>query len=78
MFAGLHGAKVVIASRRKKVLSDATHSLQEAGIQAHFVQGDVRRAEDTDRMVEETVKKFGGLDILVNCAAGNFLVSIST
>lgn len=38
------------------------------------VEGDVRRREDTQRVVETTVKHFRKLDILVNAAAGNFLV----
>lgn len=38
-------------------------------------EGDVRKQEDAKRVVESTVKHFGGLDILVNAAAGNFLVS---
>lgn len=37
--------------------------------------GDVRKREDAQRVVEATVKHFGMLDILVNAAAGNFLVS---
>ena len=38
------------------------------------LQGDVRKAEDAERWVREAVERFGRLDILVNCAAGNFLV----
>lgn len=38
-------------------------------------EGDVRKREDAKRVVKETVKHFGKLDILVNAAAGNFLVS---
>ena len=34
------------------------------------VQGDVRRYEDCQRMVEEAVARFGRLNILVNCAGG--------
>lgn len=35
----------------------------------------MRKQEDAKRVVESTVKHFGKLDILVNAAAGNFLVS---
>lgn len=34
----------------------------------------MRKNQDCERWVEETCAKLGGLDILVNCAAGNFLV----
>ncbi|KAK1577782.1 hypothetical protein Q3G72_024754 [Acer saccharum] len=37
--------------------------------------GDVRWQEDAKRVVESTFKYFRRLDILVNAAAGNFLVS---
>lgn len=38
-------------------------------------QGDVRKPEDCQRWVDETVAQLGRLDILVNCAAGNFLAA---
>lgn len=39
------------------------------------LQGDVRKADDCARWAEETARHFGGVDILVNCAAGNFLAA---
>ena len=39
------------------------------------MQGDVRKADDTARCIQQTLERFQRLDILVNCAAGNFLVS---
>ena len=38
------------------------------------MQGDVRKAADCERWVQEATAHFGRLDVLVNCAAGNFLV----
>lgn len=35
----------------------------------------MRKADDCVRWAEDTVKHFGRLDILVNCAAGNFLAA---
>ena len=43
-------------------------------MQAWMLQGDVRKAADCERWVQETTARFGRLDVLVNCAAGNFLV----
>lgn len=37
--------------------------------------GDVRKIEDCRRVVSNTVEKFGGVHVLVNGAAGNFLAS---
>lgn len=38
-------------------------------------EADVRKHEDAKRVVESTFEHFGRLDVLVNAAAGNFLVS---
>ncbi|KAM7532395.1 hypothetical protein LguiB_035805 [Lonicera macranthoides] len=72
---GKHGASVAIMGRRKSVLDSAVSTLQSLGIPAVGFEGDVRKQEDAKRVVESTVKHFGKLDILVNSAAGNFLVS---
>ncbi|GAA0138823.1 reductase [Lithospermum erythrorhizon] len=72
---GKHGASIAIMGRRKNVLDAAVSSLQSLGIQAVGFEGDVRKQEDARRVVESTIKHFGKLDILVNAAAGNFLVS---
>lgn len=44
-------------------------------MQAFGFEGDVRKQEDASRVVESTFNNLGSLDILVNAAAGNFLVS---
>lgn len=72
---GIHGASIAVMGRRKSVLDSAVSSFQSLGIPAVGFEGDVRRQEDAKRVVESTVKHFGKLDILVNAAAGNFLVS---
>jgi len=73
---GKHGAAgVMIMGRRKQFLDDAVRLLEAGGIKAAACVGDVRRPEDCDAAVKETVKAFGSLDVLVNCAAGNFLAA---
>lgn len=72
---GRHGASIAIMGRRKQVVDSAVSSLQSLGIQAIGVAGDVRKRDDIARVLESTIKHFGKLDILVNAAAGNFLVS---
>lgn len=71
---GKHGAAVAIMGRRRSVVDSAVSALRSQGIQAIGVEGDVRKREDAVRVIEETIKEFGKLDILVNAAAGNFLV----
>src|ERR671919_2619753 len=70
---GTLGARIAIASRNSQHLEEGCAALREAGIDALAVQLDVRNPEQVDEMVERTVKHFGGIDLLVNNAAGNFI-----
>ncbi len=72
---GLHGAKVVLMGRRGGFLEKAVGLLRKEGVKAAWVQGDVRQSEDADKAVAKAVQEFGSLSILVNAAAGNFLVT---
>ena len=58
------GARVVLFAR------DQAKGESEASLipNAKFIHGDVTKAEDCRRAVEESIQMFGGLDILVNCA----------
>jgi NAD(P)-dependent dehydrogenase (short-subunit alcohol dehydrogenase family) len=71
---GALGARIAIASRDSAHLETGCAALREAGIDPLAIQLDVRKTEQVDEMVERTVKHFGSLDILVNNAAGNFIV----
>lgn len=71
---GAHGAKgVVIMGRRQQFLEDAAKLLKAKGVSAEICIGDVRKPEDCAAAVKKATDSFGSLDILVNCAAGNFL-----
>lgn len=72
---GKHGASVALMGRRKQVLQSAVSVLESLSIPAIGLEGDVRKQEDAARVVESTFKHFGRIDILVNAAAGNFLVA---
>ena len=71
---GALGARIAIASRNSQHLEAGCAALCAAGVDALAVQLDVRKPEQVDEMVERTVKHFGGFDILINNAAGNFVV----
>lgn len=66
---------MVITGRRREVLDAAVSDLTKCGITATGLQGDVRSPEACQGWVASTVQQFGHLDILVNCAAGNFLAN---
>jgi 3-oxoacyl-[acyl-carrier protein] reductase len=74
------GARVVVTD----IVGDAAQATAEAlraeGLHAHCVVGDITRAEDVRRLVEETVSVFGGVHILVNNAGfprDKYLVKMS-
>ena len=69
---GKHGAKLVIASRRQKKLDAACLEFGKSDLACLAVAADVRKPDDVERIVSNTLDKFKGLDIVVNCAAGNF------
>jgi len=63
------GAKVMIVSRSKQKCESTVENLKKKGqVHVAFVQGDVSKADDAQRMVDTTVKRFGQIDILVNNA----------
>lgn len=59
------GAKIVLVSRRREVLSEIASGLDDALV----VQADLSSAEDVLQVIERTVSHFGRIDILVNNAA---------
>jgi NAD(P)-dependent dehydrogenase (short-subunit alcohol dehydrogenase family) len=68
--------KVVVADIKKESGERTVSQIREVGGDALFIEADVSKSPDTDRMVEKTLKEFGRLDILVNNAGINFLTPI--
>ncbi len=60
------GAAVVVAGRTVANLEATCNEVESIGGKAAFVPSDVSREEDAVRLVEETLRIFGRLDILVN------------
>jgi len=61
------GARIVMTARREAPLNAAAEVVRaETGSRVLAVAADVRRAEDCVRVVENTVKVFGRIDVLVN------------
>jgi NAD(P)-dependent dehydrogenase (short-subunit alcohol dehydrogenase family) len=62
------GAKVVVAGRRQEEGEAVAAEIVSAGGEAHFVQTDVTKEDQVERLVAETVDRFGRLDIAFNNA----------
>ncbi|MFD0976063.1 SDR family oxidoreductase [Salinimicrobium gaetbulicola] len=68
------GAKVAISSRNLEKLQNTAKELEEeTGGTCLPLQCDVRNYEEVENMLDQTVKEFGSVDILLNNAAGNFI-----
>ena len=66
--AAREGANVVIADVLEKEGNAVVAEIRALGGKAIFVRTDVRSTADCDRMVAETVKAFGSLDVALNAA----------
>ena len=62
------GAMVALVSRRAEKLSEVVKQIEAAGGTAVAIAGDVSLEADIERVVRETIERFGGLDVLVNAA----------
>lgn len=69
-----HGASVSLVSRTQEKLDRAAESLSPGGSRARGFAADVRDEEALERAITQTIEHFGKIDILINGAAGNFIV----
>ncbi|MCC8361396.1 SDR family oxidoreductase [Salinimicrobium sediminilitoris] len=68
------GAKVAITSRNLEKLETTAKQLEEETKgECLPLQCDVRHYDQVENMLQQTVEKFGSVDILLNNAAGNFI-----
>jgi NAD(P)-dependent dehydrogenase (short-subunit alcohol dehydrogenase family) len=72
------GAQVVVAGRRDDQGQALVAELLELGVDAMFVHADVRHEDEVRNLVDETVRRFGRLDIAVNNAATEGLRGLVT
>ncbi len=67
------GAKVVITSRKQENLEAMKNLIEQKGGECFAVASDVRDFAAVENAINQTVERFGKIDIVVNGAAGNFL-----
>ena len=72
------GAHVVVSGRKDKEGQELVAELEAIGADAIFVRTDVRKDEDVRDLVDQTVKRFGRLNIAVNNAGTEGLKGLVT
>jgi len=65
------GAKVVISSRKTDKCEEVANSIRNEGLEATAITCHIGRREDVERLVSETKKRYGRIDVLVCNAAVN-------
>lgn len=68
-----HGARVAITGRTPERLQTGAEQIDATGERVLTHAADVRNFEQMEEAVQAVVERFGGIDVLVNNAAGNFL-----
>jgi len=75
------GASVVIAARRVELCQEVLQSIQDHGGQGMSVPTDVREESQVENLIDQTVQRYGRLDLLVNNAgvfSGGAIADTST
>lgn len=68
------GAQVAITSRRLEVLQKTAEEMStESGNKVYPIQCDVRDYDQVEAMRDAAIEAMGGVDVLLNNAAGNFI-----
>jgi NAD(P)-dependent dehydrogenase (short-subunit alcohol dehydrogenase family) len=62
------GARLVVSGRRDEAGHALVKELRALGVEAEFVNADVRNEEDVRSLIDHTMKRFGRLDVAVNNA----------
>jgi NAD(P)-dependent dehydrogenase (short-subunit alcohol dehydrogenase family) len=62
------GARIVVSGRRETEGKALETELRGLGAEAAFIKADVRHDEEVGRLIDETVARFGRIDVAVNNA----------
>jgi NAD(P)-dependent dehydrogenase (short-subunit alcohol dehydrogenase family) len=62
------GARLVVSGRHDDAGNALAAELRDLGAQAEFIRADVRHEDDVRTLVDQTVARFGRLDVAVNNA----------
>jgi len=62
------GTRIVVSGRRDEAGDGLAHELRSLGVEAEFIRADVRHEDDVRNLIDQTVARFGRLDVAVNNA----------
>ncbi|OCJ00582.1 SDR family oxidoreductase [Rhizobium sp. AC27/96] len=62
------GASIVVSGRRDQLGHELVDELRGLGAEAEYIRTDVRRDDEVRTLVDQTVSRFGRLDVAVNNA----------
>jgi 3-hydroxybutyrate dehydrogenase len=71
-----HGAKVVLTDLNEEGVKKAAATLSSQNFDAIGIKADVTNEEDIKNMLDETVQKFGRIDVLINNAGMQYVSPI--
>lgn len=60
------GANVVVCSRKLEACQEVSEQLKQTGVESFALKCDITNPEDVQKVVDQTIEKFGRIDILVN------------
>jgi NAD(P)-dependent dehydrogenase (short-subunit alcohol dehydrogenase family) len=62
------GARVIVSGRRDEEGKKLVGEMRKSGAELEFIRADVRHEEEVRKLIDETVERFGRLDVAVNNA----------
>lgn len=65
------GVNIVLCARSKESLHETGKEIKQYGVDVLTVVADMSVAEDNERIVKETISRFGQIDILINNSGGS-------
>jgi len=62
------GDQIIVSGRHSDTGNELVEQLRGLGVEAEFICADVRHDDDMRNLIDQTVKRFGRLDVAVNNA----------
>jgi NAD(P)-dependent dehydrogenase (short-subunit alcohol dehydrogenase family) len=62
------GARLIVSGRHDEAGAELVGELRESGAEAEYVRADVRIEQDVHNLIDQTIKRFGRIDVAVNNA----------